>query len=203
MISPFNTMAARYDRLVDTFGDSHRSCDWGSLRSQGSRFEVLAAVTDLSGCSLLDVGCGLGDLARFLRTSCSFDAPPCYTGIDISKEMVTRARHRDPTLDIRHCNILDGDLGSFDVVVASGIFALLPPDRFDLMQEVVGAMYRHSRRAVAFNSLSTWAPSQEMSELHADPLRMIAFCRTFTSELVLRHDYLPQDFSVYMYTDRP
>jgi SAM-dependent methyltransferase len=200
MTGPFDNMAARYDDLVGAHGNSHRSCDWGSSGSQEVRFDVLTAVADLSGCSILDVGCGLGDLARFLNERCAFDPPPRYTGIDISTEMVRHARNRDPTLDIRQANIVDGDLGSFDVVVASGIFGFLPPDRFDLMEQVVRAMYQRSRQAVAFNSLSSWAPRRYADELHADPLRTIEFCRTLTSKIILRHDYHTRDFSVYMYT---
>ena len=37
---------------------------WRKQDSQTKRFEVLATVADLSGCSLLDVGCGYGDLKQ-------------------------------------------------------------------------------------------------------------------------------------------
>jgi hypothetical protein len=56
---------------------------------------------------------------------------------------------------------------------------------------------------VAFNSLSAWATDQEAGEFYADPLRVVDFCRRITPRVVLRHDYHPRDFTVYLYkTDK-
>ena len=33
------------------------------------------------------------------------------------------------------------------------------------------------------------------------PLHVLAFCRTLTSRVTLRHDYLEHDFTVYLYRD--
>src|SRR5688572_31025014 len=59
-------MRAHYDALVARHGLSHKALDWGSRDSQELRFSVLAAIADLRGCSVLDVGCGLADFCAFL-----------------------------------------------------------------------------------------------------------------------------------------
>ena len=65
----------------------------------------------------LDFGCGAGRSTRFLETL-GFEA----IGIDISAEMIERARARDPQGDYR--------------VIADGDFAALPAGSFDLVQSV-------------------------------------------------------------------
>jgi hypothetical protein len=101
-------------------------------------------------------------------------------------------------------NLLKGppQEGACDYAFASGVFALrqVEPERF--LREVVTALFRACRKAAAFNSLSAWAPTQEAGEFHADPLETLAFCRTLTPWVVLRHDYHPRDFTVYLYRDR-
>lgn len=192
-------MAKRYDELVRRFGYDYRACDWGSSASQQRRFEVLAAVADLNGRSVLDVGCGLADFATYLSSAEGRSGVPRYTGLDISQEMIRHARERGPDLDIRQGNILDDGLETFDIVVGSGIFTLLPGERCDLVESIIAAMYDHANHAVAFNTLSSWTSHRRKDEFHASPIAMLEFCRSLTERLVLRHDYHPRDFTVYLY----
>jgi len=60
-------------------------------------------------------------------------------------------------------------------------------------------MFSLATSAVAFNTLSTWAQDQEAGEFYADPLKVVEFCRTLTPWVVMRHDYHPRDFTVYLY----
>jgi hypothetical protein len=90
----------------------------------------------------------------------------------------------------------------YDVVTANGIFYLLGGDALRLMRELVTCMFALARRAVTFNSLSAWAGDQTAGEYYADPLETVAFCRTLTPWVALRHDYHPRDFTVYLYKGR-
>jgi SAM-dependent methyltransferase len=72
----------------------------------------------------LDFGCGAGRSTRFLRR-CGFDA----VGVDISEDMVRRARTADPDGDYRV--IADGDVGglaagAFDLVFSAFAFDNIP-----------------------------------------------------------------------------
>jgi hypothetical protein len=67
---------------------------------------------------------------------------------------------------------------------------------------MVAAMFERARQAIAFNSLSRWAPDMDVNEFHADPVKVLAICRNLTPWVVLRHDYHPGDFSVYLYHER-
>jgi hypothetical protein len=60
-------------------------------------------------------------------------------------------------------------------------------------------MFALCRKGIAFNCLSTWGAADDGgSEYREDPLRCLAFCRTLSPYVVLRHDYHPGDFTLYL-----
>jgi len=151
----------------------------------------------LHHCSVLDVGCGFADFATFLRERF---AGLTYSGIDLCPDMIQEARSSHPELDLRVANIVTEGLDrTFDIVTANGIFYLLGDDAWSTMKGIVERMFRTATKAVAFNSLSIWAANQEAGEFYADPLQTMEFCRKITPWVVLRHDYHPRDFTVYLY----
>jgi hypothetical protein len=79
---------------------------------------------------------------------------------------------------------------------------LLAGEAPELMRGIIARLYELADQAVAFTSLSSWAPRREADEFHADPLETAAFCRTLSPRLALRHDYHPGDFAIYMYRPR-
>jgi SAM-dependent methyltransferase len=188
--------------LVAQNGIDPRSLDWGSRESQHLRFSVLAGIGSLQGAHVLDVGCGLGDFYEWLREQ-GYECD--YHGIDITTAMISTARERFP--DVRFdIGTLTGEMeiavGEYDYVLASGIFYRRQMSAEGFMHRMLGAMYAHSRRGIAFNSLSLWAPDQETGEFYADPLATLEFCRTLTPWVVLRHDYHLRDFTIYLYRER-
>lgn len=192
-------IAAYYDALVDKYGHSPKACDYGKARSQEVKFRVLADVLPLTGKKVLDVGCGFADFSSFLATRYR---KVHYVGVDVSSGMIRQARRLHPRLDLRLSNIFNDNPGKFDVVFANGIFYLLGEDAPRLMKKAIRRMFGLCTRALAFNSLSRWAPDREGQEFYADPLETVDFCRTLTPWVVLRQDYHPRDFTIYMYKKR-
>lgn len=195
----FTAIGRYYDDLVARYGHDPRACDYGRAESQAIKFAVLSQVAPLDGKRILDVGCGFADYATYL--SAHF-RDVGYTGVDLSAAMVASAHALHPDLAIRAANILDEDVGSFDIVTANGIFYLLGAEAPDLMHALIARMYASATEAVAFNSLSAWATDQEAGEYYADPSAVLDYCRTLTPWVVLRHDYHSRDFTVYLYRTR-
>ena len=70
------------------------------------------------------------------------------------------------------------------------------------MQRVLSVMYASCERGVAFNSLSAWDEvNKKLGYFSADPEETVAFCRTLTPFIMLRHDYLPHDFTMFLYRE--
>jgi len=195
----FEEISAFFDKRVRAHGYSPLGCDYGSWETQKDRFNVMAAAAPLEGKSILDVGCGFGDFYEYLGTSLkNFD----YLGIDLSKEMLETARERHPSGTFREVNLLSEDIEPRDIVIANGIFYLLGDDGWAHMQTIVERLFALAGEAVAFSSLSTRADRINEGEFYADPEQVLSFCLTLTPWVVLRHDYHPGDFSVYLYRDK-
>lgn len=196
-------IADYYNRLVTRLGPDPRALDWGSRASQHKRFEVLAQVGDLAGASVLDVGCGVGHLYDFLT---SRDLRIDYTGYDIAPAVVEAARRRLPHVEIQMLDIVatDVDRAQFDFVVASGLFSLRRMRPYAYVEAVAHRMYALCRRGVALNCLSSRS-DRSVTIAHgrflADPVRVLGMCLDLTPNVVLRHDYMPHDFTVYLYKE--
>ncbi len=188
---------SHYLPLLNEFGVSSRAVDYHHEGNHLARFLILTGIDDVSQASILDVGCGVGHFAGWLLEH-GYEGD--YLGIDILPEMIDRARDTHPKMRFEHADILaEPDRFKADYVMSSGIFHL---GDAALMQRVIGAMYGACRKGVAFNSLSTWDVSgSQRGHFLADPLETLSFCRTLTTQLLMRHDYLPHDFTIFLFRD--
>lgn len=117
------------DAFLNVYADRRRAEAYARLEFPGTyalAFRDLPAIlaAHASGRRALDFGCGAGRSTRFLR-ACGFAA----IGADISPEMVSEARARDPLGDYRL--IANGDFhgfaaGSYDLVAAVFTFDNIP-----------------------------------------------------------------------------
>src|SRR5262245_60331611 len=79
-----------YDRFEARKG--FRRLGYGRRISQRCRLDAMATLVRFDGASVLDVGCGLGDLLEYFRAKAiSYRA---YTGIDVSGKIIAEARKR-------------------------------------------------------------------------------------------------------------
>ena len=190
----FENLKNHYSRLVIKYGDSYKSVDWGSENTQKIRFRTLLEALDFQSARILDVGCGVGHLVDYLLEN-KFKGS--YTGVDLVEEMVRQAANRYPEMNFIKIDSLD-DLNRTDVelVIASGLFTFANES---ILQETIMKLFEISNNCLAFNSLSTWVGKPEPNEFYADPISTLEFCRSLTRKVVLRHEYLPHDFSIYLY----
>jgi SAM-dependent methyltransferase len=190
-------IAIYYDELVDRYGHDPRACDASSAASLEIRYNVLAGVCDLSGLSVLEVGCGFGDLGMHMLARYPFIR---YKGVDLSQRMIDEARRYHPELDFSCCDLMSmPDCSQYDVVLAQGIFYLLRQDADARTQAMIAKMFVLARKAVAFSAISSWTTRKTPEEHYLDPATLLETCRSLTSKIVLRHDHLPNDVAVYLY----
>lgn len=185
-------------------GPSHRALRWGSKASQLARFDALCSIGDLRGKRIVDVGSGLGDFYAFLS---DLKIEIDYTGLDITQAMVENAQQRFPEVEFRVCDLLSVNFdeieeSTYDFAFASGIFTFCDHLPYDYMVETVRRMFRMVRLGVAFNCISSWGDKPEPGECQFDPIRCLDNISGMTHSIVLRHDYLPHDFTVVMHKIR-
>jgi ubiquinone/menaquinone biosynthesis C-methylase UbiE len=113
----------------NVYQDQARADAYAELEFPGTyylAFRDLPAILaeHVQGRAAVDFGCGTGRSTRFLR-QLGFDA----WGVDISEQMLARAREKDPAGEYRLAP--DGDLGglaarSYDLVLAAFTFDNIP-----------------------------------------------------------------------------
>jgi SAM-dependent methyltransferase len=109
------------------------------------------------GSSVVELGCGVGDLLAFLK-------PKRGLGIDFSKEMIERAKERHPDLEFIAADIQHLDLEEcFDFILLSNVVG----DVVDVQRMVAGIKRLCHERTriiiVDFNYL--WGPLVKVAEL--------------------------------------
>ena len=90
----------------------------------------------------------------------------------------------------------------YQVVFAIGIFYLLRHDREDTVRRLIARMFDLTEEVLAFSALSTWAPEQTTGEHHLDPAEILAFCRSLSPFVRLRHDYHPREFTMFVFKEK-
>jgi len=188
-----------YDQRCSEYGDDLRTVAWGSRQSQHTRFQVLSEIAELDHRLILDVGCGLGDFYGYLL---SRGTSVQYVGYDISAKVINIARAKYPAARFELKDILeDRSSARFDYVFASGTFNRRVTDSDCLVKPMISRIYEMATLGAGFNVMSTYAKFFNEDEYYAQPEALFSFCKSLTSRVVLRHDYMPHDFTIWMYRE--
>lgn len=189
-----------HNARIAEYGQNVRAVSWGSTESQQARFRIISEIGELNNRSILDVGCGFGDLYAFLRQQDI--CPKLYVGIDINQKMIATARSRFPKATFQVGDILDSKLTEkFNYVVSSGIFGLETPNWQAVTEKILSRMYELCEIGVAVNFLSSFTLGKKVADSHyANPADILDFvCKNLSTRIILRHDYRPNDFTLYIY----
>ena len=197
MKDKIDAIRAHYEHRI-TPGRAHYDVlDWASAASQRRRFEVLVDNVPLAGKSLLDIGCGLGDLAALLDERALAVE---YTGVDVLARMVDACRERFPARRFVRADLFAGDDApgeAWDVVYCSGAFNLDLGNNMAFLARAIRRMLDLSREHVVFNLLHARSPCLEEGYFSYDPAEVLALLPPAAGEVRILDDYLPNDFTVF------
>ncbi len=191
-----------YKNNLSLYND-YRALGWETQEAQTKRFEVLLKNVDLNNKSLLDVGCGLGDLYGFLKT---FQVPVSYLGTDIMPDMIKKAKEKYPNGLFLHEDIFSKENAdalfpekAFDIIFSSGIFNLNDTSTNNLLRDALLTFKELASEKIVFNLLSKDSPNKENAYRYYDQkeidnlLRLLKFDK---NKFRFIQGYLPNDFSV-------
>ena len=184
MKNQFYKIISFYEDNINNHDDGHELLGWGSEASQQKRFEILSKIYNLNGYSVLDVGCGLGDLYLwFEKNKIKVD----YLGIDITEKMIFKANKKYPNASFKICDIMNEthSLDRVDFVFASGIFNRKIENHDEFVKNMISKMYEKCNRALGFNILSTRADFQEENEYYADPEKLLQYCKELSKNVIM------------------
>lgn len=181
-----------FGRHLRRHGDAPQAVRW-TEKGQRARYEAfLALCGDLAGKSLLDFGCGKGDLFGFLRGR-GIDC--AYTGVDIHPDLIALALTKHPEAELLARDIEEEPLGRvFDVVVACGVFNLRAGGIQETVEAVLPLLFGCAREALYANFLTARAPRHDVELHYVDPAWLLDFARQrLCAHAEVREDLHPDD----------
>lgn len=191
-----------YSGRYKDYGYDPKTLGWFKGK-QELRFSILTSQADLEGKSILDIGCGFGDLNYFFKERLqSYN----YHGVDFVEEFILEAKQKHPEEWIRFtcCDYLMAAHQPVDFIIGSGIFnfRLLNEDNYDFIQRVVSKAFDECNLGVAFDFLSDRVDFQKYDHtFHSNPANILDLGYSFTRNVILRNDYAPFEFTLFLFKD--
>lgn len=190
--------AELYNKRFDQYGRDIKTVGWGSERSQRLRFEVLFRGLNPTGKTILDVGCGLGDLIPFLEQQTGGDFN--YIGIDIAEKLVDDARltygYDGRAFYAR--DIFSIDVSQVDISVLSGALSLKVQGVEEYAHETMKRMFELSREAACLNFLTKYVDFELEKNQHYQPELVFSSAKKIAKRVNLFHDYPLHEFTVQL-----
>jgi len=156
--------------------------------------------------TLLDVGCGIGDLWAYCVEILKCDAP-LYTGIDTDIEIIKLAQKKFPNVAD---NFIVDDLNihastnRYDWVVAMSAFneiTVIEDKQVSLnIEDIIKQMYSIANKGIALNLMHTHLTESDKDVLHIyDPNKIIDWVLENYDNVKFHKNYINRDFYLCIY----
>lgn len=161
------------------------------------RFRELVRDVPVAGKTIMDAGCGMGDLLPYLYAKADDFK---YLGYDKSEEFINEAKRRYEGHDFRIGDPFNDRLGLFDVVLCSGVMNGNVPNWLSKRKKMISNLWDQTGEILSFNMAGGIRPMQHDSLIaYADAQNIYEYCKEFTPRVILRTNYLKNDFTVVMF----
>lgn len=186
-----------YGEALGKHGESPRALHWTSYKSQAIRFRALVKDLDIEGKTILDAGCGMGDLIPFLYAkSTNFT----YLGVDRQPEFIEIASRRYEGENFKVFDPFKKTAGSFDIVISSGVMNANMPDWLGIRKQMIASLFGQTAEVLTFNMAGGLEPPAPRGKIaYAKAQDILEFCRTLSDRVGLDTRYHPEDFTILMY----
>ena len=169
-----------YTNLVKKYGYDPKSLGWGNKKGKQSiRFEILCQIGDLSNCSVLDVGCGFGDLYKYLKFR---KTQVKYFGVDINSDILEVGKKNYPGIKVELRDIQRKKFTrKFDWVIASGVAAHCP--NYKEFESILAEMFRICKKGIAINFVSDQVDFKTKGLFNSTPEKVYSIAKK-SSEII-------------------
>lgn len=192
-----------YESSFKINGFSPEAVLW-TKEKQKIRFKALISEFDLENKSILEFGCGFGDINLMLKKA--YDNNYEYLGIDLVEEFIRIGKESYGSSRIKYeC----GDFLSknfdkkFDYIIESGIFnmKLKDMDNYNFIEKSIRKAFELCNEAIAFNFLTERVNFKDDAFYYINPERVLEIAYRHSRRVILKSNYIPFDYTVIIYKD--
>ncbi len=203
-----NNIYSLYKKLYKKHGISPEAVKARDSEQQKNRFEYLLSCAQIKkNDSILDVGCGSGEMLSFLRKN---KLKGFYCGVDFVDEFVEHANHaykKDLKAKFIKMNITNEEFEeSYDWVLLSGVFNDLREDSEVFLYSTIEKMFKASNKGIIFNSLTKYVDYEDENLFYSYPDQVIKYCFENLSKYIvlstnyqLKENTIPFEYSLCVY----
>jgi SAM-dependent methyltransferase len=162
-----------YNRHLKDFRDTPQAVRW-TPEGQIKRYETMLQIAgDLSGKSVLDYGCGKGDLYGYIKDR---QIHIQYCGIDINENLIELAKNKFPEAEFHVLDIEETDFNkTFDLILICGVFNLRIAGIEESMKSILKRIFPLSKEALHLNLLTYYVPIRNIELFYVKPEDILHF----------------------------
>ncbi len=179
-------------------GDS-KSLSWNNKFNQLIRFEVLCKIANLDNKTIVDLGCGYGDLYFTLSQKYNLKE---YIGLEIDEDYYNFATKKFKNIinaKLIKVDFFEYDYPAFDYALASGSFNFNITNAKSIYLDFIKKLYYKAKSGVAINFLREGVHDSDEVFLTFDPKLLVKNFSSYAKKVQIVEDYLDHDFTVYLY----
>jgi len=174
---------------------------WESEAAQKLRFKQLVGAIDLNDKTVLDVGCGTGNLLEYISERFR---NVNYRGIDVLPHMIKRAEEKRLNGKFECIDLFKSNpyrAKAFDVIFSSGIFNLNLGNNQLFLTEAVEIFQTLAREDVSFNLLWDKSKDRDNKYFYFSPEEVFETLSNKYKKrwsISMEKGYLHNDFTVHL-----
>jgi len=186
-----------YTSAIQKYGTTAKGVNWHSKQTQYIRFDVILNMlpNDLSSFSIVDAGCGFGDLYTYM--SKKKKTPKEYIGIDSLLDMYSIASEKTGC-EIIIADICKDELPKADYYVCSGAMNVLESFETHLF---IRNCFTSCKNGFIFNILHGEKESETYNYLTKKQIHSIA-ADLGVESILIKEGYLEDDITVGFFKKR-
>lgn len=191
-----------YQKSYKKYGVGPKALKWHSEKAAKQRYEQIVVDIDFNGKSILDVGCGFGDIIPYIADKSDIFS---YTGIDFVPEFIKEAKRIYPKHRLLVGNYFKQPLErKFDIIICSGALNGNYADNLGFRKKAIKTMFSHTKECLVFNMAGRHPKpktARHSNVWFADSKTIHDYCKTLSKKVLLRDDYHSNDFTIVMFKE--
>jgi len=186
----------RYNKRLKKFGVKPKTLGWDKER-HFLRYHILLSQWTFNNNSLLDFGCGFGDMYNYIQEN---KLNIIYNGYDINNDLIKEGIKKYQKIKLKSVDFLNSKDYYFDFIVSSGVHNFKIKDNWEFIEKTFEKFNRCAKKGFAINFISNKVQKEFKKEhlYYTSPSKILELAYQFSNKVILRNDYMPFEFTIFI-----